>query len=339
MSEVKACSQVGCDIRNDGKCLEGLDQECPHFYWDDNADDDEEIAENESPSVVKKSSTKIEVFKGAELSLKEMLSVTQRYPCDFVTILGDLDCGKTTLLATIFDLFQIGQFKKHLFAGSLTQKAFEVRSHLSRMSSGSIKADTERTKTLDFRILHIAISNFDLSLKKHFLLSDISGETIQLARSSGSAMKEHLGVVKLANHIIYIIDGEKLAGSEKTAALHDAQLFIQSALDNKIFNSETVLNVLISKWDLLENLATFNLEELVVNKINRRFSAKLKAINYKRIASRPHDENVTAVDMGFGLQDLIEDLMNFPLLQKRLTLQSEVSERFINNYKVNENER
>jgi hypothetical protein len=337
MSEVKACSQVGCDIRNDGKCLEGLDQECPHFYWDEELED-EEILEDESPSVVKKLSKKVEVFKGSELNLKEMLLVTQKYPCDFVTILGDLDCGKTTLLATIFDLFQIGQFKKYLFAGSLTQKAFEIRSHLSRMSSGSIKADTERTKTLDFRILHIVISNSEMSLKKHFLLSDISGETIQLARSSGLAMKEHLGLVRLADHIIYIIDGEKLAGSEKTAALHDAELFIQSALDNKIFNSETVLNVLISKWDLLEDLASFNLDQVVINKINRRFSAKLKEINYKRIASRPHEENSTAVDLGFGLQDLIDDLMDFPLLQKRLTLQSKVSARFIDNYKLNENE-
>lgn len=337
MSEVKACSQVGCDIRNDGKCLEGLDQECPHFYWDEGIDEDE-VAENESSSVVKKVSTKIEVFKGEELSIKEMLSVTQRYPCDFVTILGDLDCGKTTLLATIFDLFQIGQFKKYLFAGSLTQKAFELRSHLSRMSSGSTKADTERTKTLDFRILHIAISNSELSLKRHFLLSDISGETIQLARSSGSAMKEHLGLVKKADHIIYIIDGEKLAGSEKTAAVHDALLFIQSALDNKIFNSETILNLLISKWDLLEDLPSFDLQETVINKLDKRFLGKLKAINYKKIASRPDEENSTAVDIGFGLQDLIDDLMTFPLPQKRLALQAQVSERFIDNYKLNENE-
>ncbi|WP_428229171.1 TRAFAC clade GTPase domain-containing protein [Flavobacterium sp.] len=337
MSEVKACSQAGCDIRNDGKCLEGLDQECPHFYWDEELVD-EEIVEDESQSVVKKLSKKIEVFKGSELNLKEMLLVTQKYPCDFVTILGDLDCGKTTLLATIFDLFQIGQFKKYLFAGSLTQKAFEIRSHLSRMSSGSIKADTERTKTLDFRILHIVISNSEMSLKKHFLLSDISGETIQLARSSGSAMKEHLGLVKLADHIIYIIDGEKLAGSEKTAAMHDAELFIQSAIDNEIFCSETVLNILISKWDLLESSQSFNLDQVVINRINRRFSAKLKEINFKKIASRPDEENSTAVDLGFGLQDLIDDLMDFPLLQKRLTLQSKVSPRFIDNYKLNGNE-
>lgn len=338
MNEVKACTQAGCAVRNDGKCLEGLDQECPHFYWDQSEEEDELLEEDIPLSVLKKNNNKINVFKGSELSLQEMISVTKRYPCDLVIILGDLDCGKTTLLATIFDLFQIGDFKKYLFSGSLTQKGFEIRSHLSRMSSGLAVADTERTKALDFRILHLAISNLELSLKKHFLLSDISGETIQLARSSGLSMKEQLGVVKLAKHIIYIIDGEKIAGPEKVAAIHDANLFIQSALDNKIFDSNTVLNILISKWDLLENLPQFNLEIEVVNKINTRFFKKLKTINYKRIASRPTDEHNGPVEMGYGLQDLIDDFMNDPLCQKRLTLEIEPSQRFIDNYKLPKND-
>lgn len=338
MIEVKACSQPDCAIRKDGKCLEGLEhEECPHFYWDD-SNEDEEYIENETPSILNKASNKIDVFSGSELRLTEITSITKRYACDLVVILGDLDCGKTTLLATIFDLFQIGQFKKYLFAGSLTQKGFEIRSHLSRMVSGSTKADTERTKALDFRILHIAIKSIETPLKKHFLLSDISGETIQLARSSGSAMKEQLGVVKLANHVIYIIDGEKIAGSEKAATLLDAQLFIQSALDNKIFTRDTMLNILISKWDLLEKLNSFNLEETVINKINSRFLSRLKGINYKKIASRPDLETPTSIDLGFGLEDLIDNFMINPVAQKKLPLQEKVSERFIDNYRIKYNE-
>ncbi|MFQ6601888.1 TRAFAC clade GTPase domain-containing protein [Flavobacterium sp. C3NV] len=338
MSEVKACSQEGCEIRKDGKCLEGLDSECPHFYWDDDNEDEEDISvKSEEASIINKVTNKINVFKGSELGLDEISSVTQRYECDSVIILGDLDCGKTTLLATIFDLFQIGQFKKYLFAGSLTQKGFEIRSHLSRSASGVTKADTERTKALDFRILHISIKDLETSLKKHFLLSDISGETIQLARGSGAAMKEQLGVVKLANHLIYIIDGEKLAGSERAAAIQDALVFIQVAIDNKIFDDKTVLNVLVSKWDLLQELTNFNLYDIVESKINGRFLTKLKEIKYRRIASRPEEENSTAVDLGFGLQDLITDFMTENKSQKKIPIRVQPSDRFINNYKVNEN--
>jgi len=338
MTEIKACKQLGCEIRNDGKCLEGLEpDECPHFYWSEDGDSEETI-EIEKSSVVNKVSSKINVFPGSELSLAEITSITHRYPCDLVIILGDLDCGKTTLLATIFDLFQIGHLKKYLFAGSLTQKGFEIRSHLSRMLSGGTKPDTERTKTLEFRILHIAIKSIEDSIIKHFLLSDISGETIQLARSSGPAMKDQLGMVKLANHIIYIIDGEKLSGPKKAATIMDAELFIQSAIDNKIFTKDTILNILISKWDLLEKVETFNLEESIIKKINIRFQEKLNGINFKKIASRPNEENVSNIDLGFGVEDLINDFMKVPTTQKKITLQMKTCGRYIENYKIKNND-
>lgn len=339
MSDIKACKQAGCDVRNDGSCLEGLEHhECTHFYWSEEDEELEQDIDPEIASVLVKASNKINVFQGSELSAGEISSITNKYPCDLVIILGDLGCGKTTLLATIFDLFQIGYLKKYLFAGSLTQKGFELRCHLSRMLSGGTKPETERTKTREFKILHIGIKSIEHSFVKHFLLSDISGETIQAARSSSSSMKEHLGMVKVANHIIYIIDGEKLAGSMRATTIMNCELFIQSALDNDIFTKETILNILISKWDILENVKTFDLEVSVIKKITNRFQSRLSGINFKKIASRPDHENLSNVNLGFGVEELINDFMKRPDTQKKLTLQAEVSERLIENYKIKENE-
>ena len=260
MSDVRACKQPGCNVREDGSCLEGLEHlECPHFYWSEDDHEIEEDVDTEIPSVVVKASNKVNVFEGTELSVDRISSITNKYTCELIVILGDLGSGKTTLLATIFDLFQTGYLKNYLFAGSMTQKGFEMRCHHSRMLSGGTKAETERTKTREFKILHIGIKSIEHSLVKHFLLSDISGETIQEARNSSSAMKEQLNIVKQANHIIYIIDGEKLSSSLRASTIMDSELFIQSALDNNIFTKETVLNILISKWDKLESIPSFNL--------------------------------------------------------------------------------
>ncbi|MRX42062.1 hypothetical protein GJU43_22535 [Flavobacterium sp. LC2016-23] len=339
MSDVRACVQAGCNVREDGSCLEGLEHlECPHFYWSEDDEEIEQDIDSETPSVVVKNSNKINVFEGAELSVGEISSITHKYSCGLIVILGDLGCGKTTLLATIFDLFQIGYLKNYLFAGSMTQKGFELRCHLSRMLSGGTKPETERTKTREFKILHIGIKSVEHSFVKHFLLSDISGETIQEARNSSSTMKEQLSIVKLANHIIYIIDGEKLAGSLRASTIMDSELFIQSALDNNIFTRETILNILISKWDMLENSTSFNLESVLINKIKNRFESNLNAINFKKIASRPAQENSSNIDLGFGVEELINDFMIRPTMQKKLNLPMEKSDRFIENYKIRGNE-
>lgn len=338
MSDVRTCRQAGCDVREDGSCLEGLEHtECPHFYWSDDDIIEQEI-DSEVASVFIKTTNKIGVFQGSELSIGEISLITNKYFCELVVILGDLGCGKTTLLATIFDLFQIGYLKKYLFAGSLTQKGFEMRCHLSRMLSGGTKPETERTKTREFKILHIGIKSIEHSFVKHFLLSDISGETIQEARNSSSTMKDQLSIVKKANHIIYIIDGEKLSNSSRAATIMETILFIQSALDNNIFTKETILNVLISKWDMLENVTSFNLESSVVTKIKERFESKLSGINFRKIASRPANENLSSVDLGFGVEELINDFMVKPAIQKKLISQSTKSERFIENYRIKENE-
>jgi len=334
MGDIKSCKQIDCEVRLDGNCLEGLDiEECPHFYWAET--EDVETEEVDDSVLVPTQSNKISLFRGTELSLTDMKYITHRYKCDLVVILGDLDCGKTTLLATIFDMFQIGGFKKYIFAGSLTQKGFEIRSHLSRVESGGTVADTERTKVLEFRLLHIAIQNEE-RLLKHFLLSDISGETIKLARSSSTAMKEQLGSVKLADHIIYVIDGQKLASRHRIATIMDAELFIQSCIDNGIFSTATVLNILISKWDLLSKV-DFDIDSTVVTKLNQRFDKSLKAINYKKIASRPQDASEEEVNLGFGVENLIDDFMKGDDKKPKLSVTKIVSQRQIDNYKVNSN--
>jgi hypothetical protein len=311
MSDVKACKQVGCPVRENGQCLEGIDLDkdtCTHFYWDE---DGETGSDEEEPAIPPAPGGRTTLFSGNELTLSEITLVTQKYSADLIVILGDLDCGKTTLLATIYDLLQVGDFKDYSFAGSLTQKGFEIRSHLARVSSGSAEADTERTKTLEFRILHLAIKSKKQSRIKHLLLSDVSGETIRQARSSAKIMKEQLSIAKQADHLFYIIDGEQLLIANRVKTMLNTDLFFQSAINNGIFDNSTVLNVVISKWDKLKGQRDFDLEKIVIQKIDGRFGQHIGQINYSMIAARPGEEN-EEFDLGYGVGDFLDNFFKIP---------------------------
>jgi len=346
MSIVKqrACRQENCPVKEKGECLEALEdlEECTHFYWNE-SDDGGEIDEGHSDTEMATSSgntSRFTLFSANELTLQEIPIVTNKHHCELVVILGDLDSGKTTLLATIFDLFQTGDFQNLLFAGSLTQKGFERRSHLSRVVSGRSKADTERTKSLEFRVLHLAVKVKGRSEVRHLLLSDVSGETIRQARNSSSVMKKQLQVVKHADHLFYVLDGEGLTSQNRAKTLLNADLFIKSAIQNQIFNSSTKLNILITKWDKLKGERNFDggkfLEELK-QRFEDKFGPDLGMIVFSKIASRP-DEHVKEFDMGYGVSEFLNDL----LLERRKQIPSSIpvntSERFIDRFKVKGND-
>lgn len=337
MSEVRNCRQAGCNVRNDAQCLEGIDTaDCPHFYWaseEDIEEEDTETLDIDQSSVLKVNKKKIQLYHGHELSLGEVATVTNKYLSSLVIILGDQDSGKTTLLSTIYDVFQIGQFKRYLFASSLTQKGFEIRSHLSRMVSGGNVSDTERTKVAEFRILHLGIRCKERNITKHFLLSDVSGETIKAARSSGSKMKEQLKIAKLADYLIYIVDGEKLSGEEKSTTILNTELFIQSAISNKIFDKSTDLKIVISKWDILKQNDAEHTLEILKERLNKKFSNVLGNIEYKILASRPSD-NCDVFPLGFGVEDILDDLMNLKIVNSNVIQKDTTSGRLIDRFKM-----
>lgn len=307
MEKLKNCKQVGCQVSEDGKCLEGLEiDDCPHFYWSEELQDIDETIEAPQNNPTSKQPT-FQLFPGTELTLQQIDTVTNKYNCSWVVILGEFDCGKTTLLSSIFDLLQIGFFKKHLFAGSLTPIGFEERSHLSRTISGNEKPDTERTKSLGFRLLHLALKRLDSATIRNFILSDVSGETIRQARNSGSVMKSQLSLVKNADIIFYMFDGEKLRQEQRGATMLNANLFLDNAIKNGILDKNSVLNILISKWDMLFDDATFDLEKQIVQPLNSRFNHQLAVINYFKIAARP-DESDKGIEIGFGLEDLLDKI-------------------------------
>jgi hypothetical protein len=264
-------------------------------------EDDDKI--NQEPTTIAEPSLQANTFKlfrGEELSFDQLPEVTYRYPASKIYILGEHDSGKTTILATLFEMFQVAPFHGFYYAGSLTQIGFEKRCFYSRLSSENEDADTERTKSEEFHFLHIALKS-NLSAKKatHFLISDISGEKIKRAKSNTKDMKD-LAVISDAAHVSYVIDGEKLTDIKtRQAVLTQAKTFIRKAIDERVLDDTTRLSVIISKWDLLSDIADFDFTGLIENSFSSDFKGHLKELGFLKLAVRPQSFN--KFKLGHGL--------------------------------------
>ncbi len=296
------CKQADCPVRENGKCLESLDIEnCSHFYWTDSSLDTSE----QTPSLTLPID-KFKLFSGQDLAIDELNLITHKYRSNLVVIVGEADCGKTTLLSSIFDLFQIGKFPGFQFAGSLTSIGFEKKCHLSRESSKARVAETDRTNTRSFKFLHLAVKPTDKVSESavHLLLSDVGGERFREATSSSSYMRE-LELLRHADHIAFLIDGEKLADKlQKTAVIANAHSFVKRAIDVGVFDSSTEITIVISKCDALPDAGGFDLQEVLVAPFEQKFGSQLGRLEFLKVAARPRIFSEER-PFGFGLAPLL----------------------------------
>lgn len=326
-----SCRQAECPVRSSGKCLEGLEPEtCSHFYWASVEDADESQNEEQSQNT---SGPVLKLFKGMELQTSQIGLVTNQYSANIIIIIGESFSGKSTILTSIFDMFQVGKFSQYYFAGSLTQYGFETRCHLSRAPSGLDEPDTDKTTSKDFNFLHMAYKDVD-SLKgkaHHLLLSDISGERFKMANASADMMHK-MSLVKMADHLVYLLDGEKLKDKlEANAVITRAGQFMTRALDIGLFSQMTKLMVVFTKADLIEDMFTDGRIDKIKNDLLVRFGNKLKDLSFEIIAARPKPPT-DKYPFGFNLDKLLTLWKHREAIALQANLNPINSDRYFDNY-------
>lgn len=333
---LRKCTQANCKVHEDGKCLEDLKLSvCPHFNRGE-ALNVVKVSE-ESQTYVKENVLKprntTKLYSSEELNISQTSLITNNHLTKLIFIVGESGTGKTTILAEIFNSFQLGLFSKFQFAGSLTQIGFERRCHLSRINSKSESPVTDKTRSKEFNFLHLCVRSTTNNKKHHLLLSDIAGERFQRARDSSTAMKE-LGLMNRSKEIYYLIDGKRLADkTERNSIIANNNSFIQQAIDDAIFTKETVLKIYFSKWDLLVK-AGLNLENLIISQMKKDFSDKIKGIEFYYMATRP-DSNEELENL-FEIESFLEFWTRDDSNETKSRLEFENGNRLFHNYTVDE---
>jgi len=297
-NQLRNCSNPECDALNTGICVEGNSpvESCPFFglaVEDVNNDDTENLTAPEALDVqLAQESSQVTLPSGETLTPAEVDRFLLCKSVRFITIIGDLDSGKTTLICALYDKFLRGSFAGYLFAGSRTLVGLEKNSHHARIDSGREAPDTQRTSISDgLKFFHFSLVPSDSSQSRiELMLSDRAGEQYKKARDNSDVASE-LIEVKKAQHVVLLMNGEHISEhSRRHNAMQSVRQTIRAYLDAGAFSKNSLVQVVMTKIDLLENIPDKQLIEDQLEQfystLQKDFSGRLGDLSFSEISAR-----------------------------------------------------
>lgn len=229
-------------------------------------------------------------------------------PGTVVTLIGDRDSGKSTLLCAIYDRFLHGPFADRQSAGVRTITALERRAHLERVESGRDIPDTQHTSLAEgLQYFHFAAcKDDDLAGRESLLISDRAGETYKNARANTSLVDTLLELPH-ADYLVLLLDGARIANpTNRAGAMFAVRQTLQMLTDHKSMSLNDRVQIVLSKIDLVDAAtdvahAKQQVTEFM-DRIRRDFARKFTTLEYFEIAARALGDKyapATGVDLLF----------------------------------------
>lgn len=311
------CGNPECDVSNTGICVEGNTpaESCPFFgraTGDDSDNDIDKLEGEESQQTIEP--IRIPLSSGEALAPVEVDQFLLWRPARFITIVGDFDSGKTTLINALYDKFLWGSFAGHQFAGSHTLVGFEKKSHHSRIDSGRIVPDTLRTSLSDgLKYFHFSlVPSENIQLRIELMLSDRAGEQYQKARNNSDVVSE-LVEVKKAHYVVLLMDGGRIADPvHRQNAMQSVRQTLRAFLDGGALSKTSRVQVVTTKVDRLATLSEKEVLDAQLKKfregLQKTFGECLAELSFWEIAARdPYSKFPPA----YGVEELLKSWCAF----------------------------
>lgn len=294
------------NIKLDSGALAGLDTESTTDV-DSIISDDVELSDSENLKEDGIQQGYISLASGRALSLQETYNVMARENTVIVVLIGPSECGKTTIEATLYQMFQRGKVSNYSFAGSKTIQGYEERSFYTRINSKQDAATTPRTsRGLQELFLHLRLLDDSVNQKINYLFADLSGEEIHAHMANVESIIQHIPFIKHANSLTFILDGERLATKNRRhSAIAEVYTMIRTIFDAGLYSSSTKVQLVISKYDIIEKSNDSNTNKFIENNVQEISSLIQKYISditIHKVAAMPEDN---ALDVGFGIDALL----------------------------------
>src|SRR5216684_4277051 len=284
-SQTKVCPREGCEVPLEGRCVDGFDPwtECPYFSG------------KLAPAVeVGHSDVKVATVRlreGQALTVEEAESVMQAESTRVIVVGGATGSGKTTLITSIYESFLDAPFAGYLFSGSVTLPGFERACHEGRVTSGRGASDTKRTNPrLGIRFYHLQVVAQSVArLRSQLLIADMSGELFREARDASEDARK-LGVLRRADRLTFLLDGEKLANPlERSVAYHDTRTILRSLAEERLFGKRTELDLVFAKWDRIEKegAETRDYLRMIQGELSSLMQPSISRLRFFSVAARP----------------------------------------------------
>jgi hypothetical protein len=231
--------------------------------------------------------------EGNALNEDKLYSLSSRKNVELVFLVGPVGSGKTTIEVMTYQIFLCNIFKNLIFAGSLSLKGFEERAINMRIISGKSEPDMERTPiNVANKYLHLGIKNIATNNIHNLLLTDISGEEFESCCNNPELMSSKFMNLQLAKSICFVLDGQRLIDVfKRNPAFSQVMQFIQTTLDAKLVKHNTLICILLTKYDIVEDAMKKDTSlkefiEKIEGKINKKFQS-IQGINvcFKKVSA------------------------------------------------------
>ncbi len=305
-SEIQ-CSNPDCRVSQTGKCVEGhaLDK-CPHIA---RAAPDADVVAVTDDAEAPDSTPEIALAKSERLNLEEASAVMRAAPTRVIAIIGPTSSGKTSMIASLCDLFQQGRIGELHFARSRTLFAFEQACHHARAASRRNSPQTEHTSLASgLGFYHLGVRNEATSKMPHLLFADRSGEDYRSVADDPTVAAEFMEV-RRADVVTALVNGELLLDlRSRHNVRHEIVMILQGLLNGDVLSAKQRLAVVLTKLDVVRTAPTADRERTerdfdgLVKQIETIFAQVFREIRPFKIAASPA---TTALPHGFGVSELL----------------------------------
>lgn len=241
------CHQPGCGGPASGVCIENFRfEECPHLVVSTENFEGESYAvpEDELESA---QGDYVPTSLGATLDSSGCDAFLRRRKATVVAVIAGPEVGKTTLLATLYELARRGKMSGVEFAGSETILGFEQRCYLARAGSSLDVPDTPRTRVSGPHYLHLRLLIEDEY--NDLLLADRPGENYTRAIEAPAVLRGYEEVVR-AEHLLLLVDGREFASNPHAVSAGTRRLY-RGLLENGL-RREQQIHLVVTKIDLFD---------------------------------------------------------------------------------------
>lgn len=303
-SVTATCALTDCHVAETGRCVDGLDlEDCPHYG---SAPEEPSVSDpgNEQDST---KPSNIVLPSADSLSLAEASSVLRHGDARVIAIIGPRDSGKTSLIASLYDLFQEGPVSEMQYAGSRTLHAFELACHNARASSRRTEPDTFRTPHGGVRFFHLDLAGGPAGKGISIVLGDRAGEEYQEVADDVS-VAANLAEVSRAETLTLLIDGQRLVDATARHNLRsDIIMLLRGLVDGGAVQSGQRLALVLTKIDVLRELdkpqKAEDDYESFKKRIEELFAHEFSTIQSFEVAAAPKTD---LVPRGTGIPELLE---------------------------------
>lgn len=296
------CANPDCQVAETGKCVEGLETaKCPHFGHEAAVETSDHAAP-EDPTV----DEGIRLPGSGTLTTGDAARLLRGGEARVIAIIGPSDSGKTSLIASLYDLLQEGPVAKVEYARSLSLHAFEHTCHDARAASRRKIPHINRTPRGEVKFYHLDVSGGPAGERLTLILGDRAGEEYRGAADDISAV-ESFPEVWRADTLTVLVDGERLLDAGARHNLRsEITMMLQALVDGGAVRAGQRLALVLTKIDLVQ--ASPHRERVdgdfgaLCADLERLFGKIFPGIAQVRIAASP---KVDGVMRGAGVPELL----------------------------------